>query len=183
LAVMDQLIEVFGSGRVGIKLSPLVTYNDMFDTDVVGIYTYLLGELNKRNVAFIEINEGTDLGTGATPFTDANPQKPFEGKLRDTLKPLFNGAYMANFRYTFESANEALSEGSADLVSFGYLFVTNADLVTKFKTGQRLNEIKYVEDKSKVGLYLYHNPKGTLGYTDLSVYEPRDAPEEVREQL
>ena len=79
---------------------------------------------------------------------------------------------MANYGYTFESGNQAIEAGQADFVSFGSLFVANADLVKKFETGERLNEFKYVKDKSKMSAYLYQN--GAVGYTDTSVYEPTE---------
>jgi N-ethylmaleimide reductase len=35
LEVIDELVKVFGKGRVGIKLSPVGRYNDMYDSDPV----------------------------------------------------------------------------------------------------------------------------------------------------
>lgn len=58
LQVIDQLIEIFGENRIGIKISPLVNFKDMQESDITGLYTYFFGELNKRNIAFLEVNEG-----------------------------------------------------------------------------------------------------------------------------
>lgn len=172
LLVIDELIEVFGNSRVGIKLSPLVTYQDMWDSDVVGLYTYLIGELNKRDIAFIEVNEGTAIGNDITPFIKENPPKPYDGRIGDLMKSLFKGTYIANFGYTFESGNKAIEDGQADLVSFGSLFVCNADLVKKFETGATLNGFQHIKDHSKIPAYLYMN--GPIGYLDTSVYEPSE---------
>jgi len=57
---MDELIAVFGAGKVGIKISPVTRYNDMYDTDPVKLYTYLITELDKRNIAFIELKHDAD---------------------------------------------------------------------------------------------------------------------------
>lgn len=42
LEVMDQLIEVFGANRVGIKISPIIDYNGMSDTDPFPLFEYLI---------------------------------------------------------------------------------------------------------------------------------------------
>lgn len=83
----------------------------MFDTDVVGLYTYFIGELNKRNIAFVEVNEGTNIGLEDSPFIKANPPTPYEGRIGDFIKREFKGAYMANCGYTFETANKAIEDG------------------------------------------------------------------------
>lgn len=57
MEVIDALIAVFGADRVGIKVSPIGRYNDMFDSDPIALYTYLFQELDKKGIAFIELNE------------------------------------------------------------------------------------------------------------------------------
>ena len=39
---MDKLIDVFGKGRVGLRISPTGRVNDMFDSAPIPLYTYLL---------------------------------------------------------------------------------------------------------------------------------------------
>ena len=58
--MIDELISVFGKGRVGLKVSPIGRYNDMLDEDPVKLYTYLFKELDKRQIAFIEIMNNKD---------------------------------------------------------------------------------------------------------------------------
>ena len=57
LEVMDQLIDVFGKGRVGLRISPTGRVNDMFDSDPIPLYTHLLQKLNEKAIAFVEIKE------------------------------------------------------------------------------------------------------------------------------
>ena len=54
---MDQLIDVFGKGRVGLRISPTGRINDMFDSDPIPLYSYLLERLNEKGIAFVEIKE------------------------------------------------------------------------------------------------------------------------------
>ena len=57
----------------------------MFDSDVDGLYTYLIAELNKKGIAFIEVNEGTAIDEPSA-FIKANPPKPYEGRIGDLFK-------------------------------------------------------------------------------------------------
>ena len=54
---MDKLIDVFGKGRVGLRISPTGRVNDMFDSAPIPLYTYLLEKLNEKGIAFVEIKE------------------------------------------------------------------------------------------------------------------------------
>jgi N-ethylmaleimide reductase len=45
---------------------------------------------------------------------------------------------MANCGYDFERASQAVKNGEVDMVSFGTLFISNPDLVERFKTGAEL---------------------------------------------
>ena len=54
------------------------------------------------------------------------------------------------------------------MISFGWLYVANTDLVEKFASGLPLNNCLNVEP-SMLGAFVYG--KGPLGYTDLSMYE------------
>jgi hypothetical protein len=57
---MDHLIEVFGAGRVGIKITPIGAFGDMLDSDPLKLYTYLLTELQKRKISFVELKDDRD---------------------------------------------------------------------------------------------------------------------------
>jgi len=55
------LIEVFSKGKVGIKLSPVGRANDMYDSDPIATYSYLIKELDKKGIAFIEMRNVSEL--------------------------------------------------------------------------------------------------------------------------
>ena len=59
---MDVLINVFGSGRVSVRFSPTGRANDMYDSNPLELMRYILGELSKRNLAFVELKRQ---GSGA----------------------------------------------------------------------------------------------------------------------
>jgi N-ethylmaleimide reductase len=103
LEVIDQLIEVFGANRTGVKLSPVCDYNDIYDSDPFGLVDYLIEELNKRNIAFIEFSEAITFD----PATAAEKaEKLWAGKehksFREIYKSKFNGAWITNYQMNFE---------------------------------------------------------------------------------
>ena len=54
LEIIDILIEVFGTKRVGIKLSPVGRYQDIYDSDPVSLFAHFLSEIDKRGIAYIQ---------------------------------------------------------------------------------------------------------------------------------
>lgn len=62
LEALDQLIEVFGPQRVGIKLSPVCDFNDIRDSDPLALMDYLIEQFNERQIAFLEVNEAFTFG-------------------------------------------------------------------------------------------------------------------------
>src|SRR5450830_1720834 len=123
LEVTDAVIEVWGAGRVGMHLAPRADSHDMGDENLSETFTYVARELGKRGIAFIcsrEKEAGDSLG----------PQ----------LKAAFGGPYIANERFTKDSANAWLSSGKADAVAFGVPFIANPDLPARLKADAPLNE-------------------------------------------
>lgn len=51
---MDAVIEVFGADKVAIRLSPTGRYNESYDSNPLELMKYLLKEIEKRNIAFVE---------------------------------------------------------------------------------------------------------------------------------
>ena len=87
------------------------------------------------------MSEGPSIGMA----NDINIVKdPFNSR----FKTKFKGTWIANFGYTFDTANDHIKKGWADLVSFGWLYVANPDLVEKFQSNAELNSVKYIPDMS-----------------------------------
>jgi len=56
-----------------------------------------------------------------------------------SLRSLFKGPVILNGGYNKEKGNEAISNGNADMISFGTLFLANPDLPERFKLNAPLN--------------------------------------------
>ena len=57
LEAIDAAVSVFGKGRVGVRLSPYGTFNDMHDSDPMALFTYVLKQLNARDIAYVHLVE------------------------------------------------------------------------------------------------------------------------------
>lgn len=161
LEVIDDLIEVYGKGRVGIKISPVGRSMDMYDEDPKATFSYLLSELDKRGIAFVQMMEPGQMLSEIkfkipTYYPPGNEQIENVAK---TFRPYFSGAIITNMRHTPETALEVIRGGDADLVSFGRLFIGNPDLPERIKNGWALAEF---DDSTLYG----GNEKGYSDYGD-----------------
>ncbi len=157
LEIMDALIEIFGAGRVGIKLSPVGRYQDMYDSNPIATYGYLLSELDKRGIAYVQLREpeaaASKLDLGAKQIAE----------VAKTFRPYFKGTIMINENQTKESLAEAISEGYAELASYGRYFIANPDLVERLQNDWPLNEVNW---KGAYG-------GSAAGYIDYPFYQTR----------
>ncbi|HEY9833057.1 MAG TPA: alkene reductase [Stenomitos sp.] len=130
LEVTEAVTEVWGGDRVGVRLSPSGTFNDMHDSDPLSTFSYATEALNRFGLAYlhiIEVNE-SDLRHGGTEV----PTR--------VLRDHFAGTLMVNGGYNWDRSNTALTKGEADLVSFGTLFLANPDLPQRFAANAPLNQ-------------------------------------------
>ena len=139
LEVSDAVIAVWGADRVGMHLAPRGDSNSMGDSDPAALFSHVARELGRRQLAFLCVREYIG-----------------PGRLGPQLQAAFGGVYIANERFTFESARQALAAGEADAVAFGKLFLANPDLPRRLQLGAALNE------PDLAGFYA----GGAKGYTD-----------------
>jgi len=131
LEVTDAILTVWGSGRVGIRLSPVSPANNITDSDPAALFFPLVAELSARKLAYIHVIEG------ATGGLRDNVAFDFAA-----LRRAFNGAYIANNGYTRALAIDTLRRGDADLIAFGKAFIANPDLVERLRRDAPLNAPK-----------------------------------------
>jgi N-ethylmaleimide reductase len=147
LEVAEAVAGICGGERVGIRLSPLSPVNGAdLDSDPAGTYAYVVERLNAFGLAYIHIIEGVTQGPREVPG----------GFDLQILRRSFKGLYVANNGYDLQLALEARHRNLADLISFGRLYIANADLVERLRIGARLN----VPDRATFF------GGGAAGYTD-----------------
>jgi N-ethylmaleimide reductase len=148
LEVMEALVDVWGADRVGIKISPSTRVYGMIDSDAPATFSYLVRALNTLKVGYLHVMEPdvADIATGTV-------------QIRETTKlfrELFQQVMITNVGYTQATGNAVIAAGTADLVSFGKLFLANPDLPRRFADDAPLNPWDYTTFYGR----------GEKGYTD-----------------
>jgi len=128
--VTEIVAGVWGADRVGVRLSPVNSFNDISDTDPEATFGFVARELNRFGLAYLHVVETDDMTGGSA--TDGYDTRA----VRDN----FAGVYIANGGYDQDRAEEALASGAADLVAFGKPFIANPDLPERFRRGAPLNK-------------------------------------------
>ncbi len=117
--VAQQVAEEIGSTRVGVRLSPFNTFNDLPEHDaVVEQYDSVARAL--RGVLYLHV------------IDNANEQYH---RALAAIRDQFDGTLIRNGGYDPERATSTLANGSADLISFGRPFIANPDFVQRLTRG------------------------------------------------
>jgi N-ethylmaleimide reductase len=128
---------------MGLRLSPLNSFNAITDSDPIGLITWLADRLNEVPLAYLHLMRADLLGQQ-------------HGDLLTPARQQFKGVLVANMGYTAEEANAAIRSGAIDAVAFGTSFLANPDLPERFRRGAPLNP----PDPAT-----FYSP-GPAGYTD-----------------
>jgi N-ethylmaleimide reductase len=117
--------------RVGIRLSPSGTFNGMSDSDPVATFSAALQTLSALKIAYVHVVEPTeaDQRHGGPGWKAASARE---------LRRHFKGTYIAAAELTKEKASTMIQEGLADAAAFARLYISNPDLVHRFRKGAAL---------------------------------------------
>lgn len=143
LEVLDAVIGVWGADHVGLRISPLNSYNSMVDSDPVALTRHIALQCDARGIAYLHVMRADF----------------FQAQQGDVLTPAreqFKGVLIGNMGYSADEAGQAVAEGSLDAVAFGVPFLANPDLPARFAAQAPLN----AADPAT-----FYTP-GPRGYTD-----------------
>ena len=146
LEVLDAVIGVAGADRVGIRLSPLNSFNGMVGGAPEELTTYLAKAFEARKLAYLHMMRADFFGV----------QK---GDVLSAARAAFSGPLVANMGYTLEEAEAAVADGAVDAVAFGTKFLANPALVERYVAKKPLNA------PNPATFYT----QGAAGYTDYPV--------------
>jgi N-ethylmaleimide reductase len=124
--VVDAAASVFGIGRVGLRFSPLVAFNDMVDSNPTALVAHVATESEKRGLGFLELRH-------------ANYDQPAEYELARIARQHFSGSLVRNGGFTRDAGEAAILDGQADAIAYGVPFLANPDLPTRFLKNAPLN--------------------------------------------
>jgi len=134
LEVVDAVVDVWGKGRVGVRLSPYGKFSDMGDSNPEALFSYVLQQLSLREIAYAHLVEPRVGSAGAgAPIDDSQP------RTSHIFRKAFKGVLISAGGYTAATAEETIADHYADAIAFGRLFIANPDLPQRFKLNAELN--------------------------------------------
>ncbi len=127
--IVEAILRVWPTARVGVRLSPNGNFNDMGAPDFRETFTHAARQLNTYGLAYLHVVDGLAFG-----FHEQG--KPMT---LDEFRAVFSGPLLGNCGYTQTTAEAAIATGQADLIAFGRPYLSNPDLVERFAHGWELN--------------------------------------------
>ncbi len=151
--VVDAVTKIWPSDRVGVRIGPSNSFNEMHDSNPKALFSYVAAGLRDREIAYLHVIEPRVKGN-----TVVNDHPPIAAA---NLKPIFGGPVIAAGGFDGRDAEAIVSEGKVDMVAFGRHFIANPDLPRRLKEGLPLNP--YNRDTFYYG--------GVTGYLDYSTFD------------
>jgi N-ethylmaleimide reductase len=105
-------------------MSPISLANDVATSEPQAQFDHIVEQLDALGIAYIHVFEVDPAVVPGVPSFDY-----------DALRSRFSRSYIANNGYDFDKAVEAIANEKADLVSFGKSYISNPDLVERFREG------------------------------------------------
>lgn len=145
LDVIDACVGAWDADHVGIRISPLGTFNNVEAGYHEDENIWLIEQINKRAIMYLHLSEPD--WAGGTPYSDA---------FRQRVRSAFDQMIIAAGGYSVEKAERNIRAGYIDAVAFGRDYIANPDLAERIRQDAPLNEQR---PESFYG-------GGTQGYTD-----------------
>ena len=125
LEVTEAVTDVWDAERVGVRLSPGGTFNDMHDDDPLVTFGYAAERLGTFDLAYLHAVEN-ELPNG-TPVSDF-------------MREAYDGTLIVTGGFDRDTGEDALQQGRADLIGYARRFLANPDLPKRFALDAPLNE-------------------------------------------
>lgn len=162
LEIIDAVSAAIGADRVGVRLSPWTTFQDMEVSEDKSLpqFTYLFEQLEKRakeneknRLSYIHVIEPR-----ADGINDAVP-KPWQSN--EPFRKIWTGDLIRAGGYNRETAIDTAQEDDKTLIGFGRYFIANPDFVYRLENDLPLTHW----DRPS-----FYTP-GPHGYTDYPFYK------------
>jgi N-ethylmaleimide reductase len=127
---LQAAIDVWGADRVGVRLSPLGTFNDVGDDQPEVLFRHVAGTLNGYGLAYLHV---------INPATSSAEADPRAVPIMDMIREIYRGKLVVAGNFDHETAEAWLERGKADLIAFGRKFLANPDLPERLRKNLPLN--------------------------------------------
>jgi N-ethylmaleimide reductase len=151
LEVVDHVSAAIGANRLGVRLSPFGQYGGIHDSNPLHLYGVAINALDEREIAYLHLIEGRGSEIG---LADGLHEEALNNA--QLFRCNFRGQLISAAAYTPSTAAQTVSEGRADAIAFGRMFIANPDLVERIRDELPMN--KYDRSTFYGG--------GKHGYTD-----------------
>jgi N-ethylmaleimide reductase len=151
MEVLETVSEVWGPDRVGLRLSPLGSLNDISDAEPEATFGAIAQKLSDFRFAYLHI-----VNPGAAAIEKGEPPGARAQRMLALMRKKYRGTLIIAGGFDHDTAEAWLKQSKADLIAFGRKFLANPDLPDRFRTGRPLN----ADDPST-----YYGG-GARGYTD-----------------
>lgn len=155
--VLDAVKTVIPEAKIGARFNPSLDgmFGMSMDEETIPTFEYIIKKLSDEyDLAYIHLSE---------PFSDVSDIPYAVQNIAEHFRPLYKGTFMINGGFDQDSGNKVIESGNADLVSFGKLYVSNPDLVERFKNDWELAD--WDEDT-------FYTP-GKEGYIDYETHKQK----------
>jgi len=125
--VLDAMKEVIPQNRIGARFNPSLhgTFGMEVKEDTIPTFDYIIEKLSKEyDLSYIHLSE---------PFTDVSGVPHAVSEIAKRYRPKYKGTLMINTDFDQEKGNKVIQEGDADLVAYAKLYISNPDLVGRFR--------------------------------------------------
>ncbi|KAG8657115.1 12-oxophytodienoate reductase 3 [Manihot esculenta] len=162
MQVIQAVVAAIGADRVGFRMSPAIDHLDAMDSDPLNLGLAVIERLNKlqlnlgSKLTYLHVTQPRYTAYGQTESGRHGTEEE-EARLMRTWRRAYQGTFICSGGFTRELGMEAVAQDDADLVSYGRLFISNPDLVLRFKLNAPLN--KYVRKT-------FYTQDPVVGYTD-----------------
>ncbi|KAI4344596.1 hypothetical protein L6164_011803 [Bauhinia variegata] len=162
IQLVKAVVNAIGAERVAVRISPAIDHLDAMDSNPLRLGLAVVERLNKvqrevgSKLTYLHVTQPRYTAYGQTETGRPGTEEE-EANLMRNLRKTYEGTFMCSGGYTRELGLEAIAQGDADLVSYGRLFISNPDLVQRFKLNAPL---------SKYNRKTFYTQDPVVGYTD-----------------
>ncbi len=135
MEVVEAVCGVWGSDRVGVRLSPEGTFNDMGDDDPEALFGHVASRLNDFDLAYLHVVQPEIAGNATVTLADPNGRS-----IVKMIRGIYRGTLMVCGGYDYRKASRAVEIEGIDLIAFGRLFLANPDLPERLRQAAPLNQ-------------------------------------------
>lgn len=126
IGIVTAVAAAIGADKVGIRLSPYGVAGDMpHYPEIDATYDYLSKQLSRLDLAYIHLVDHSAMGAPAVP-----------AEIKAMIRANFKNKIILCGGYDKERAENDIEQGHCDIVAFGRPFISNPDLVDRYKNNQ-----------------------------------------------